>query len=101
LAQVRALRLARKDTAEAERELIVFHETLAVLQESEKPKNLPLLTFLLFLSASVFLLAFIADREVTIRAEEGGTSQVPARLVIANPEIIFASSRSPYMRDER
>jgi hypothetical protein len=63
--------------------------------------NLPFLAFLLFLCASVFLLAFIADRAVSIRAEEGAMAPVPARLVIANPEIIFASSRSPYMRDER
>jgi hypothetical protein len=63
--------------------------------------NLPLIAFVLFLTVSVSLLAFIADREVTIRAEEGEMSQVPARLVIANPEIIFASSRSPYVRDER
>jgi hypothetical protein len=63
--------------------------------------NLPLLAFLLFLSASISLLAFVADREVAIRAEDGAVSRVPALLVIANPEIIFASSRSPYMRDER
>jgi hypothetical protein len=63
--------------------------------------NLPLLAFLLFLSISLSLLSFIADREVTIRAEGDAMARVPQRLVIANPEIIFASNRSPYMRDER
>lgn len=63
--------------------------------------NLPLLAFVQFLSGSVFLVSFVADREVTIRAEGGAMAWVPTRLVISNPEIIFASDRSPYMRGER
>jgi hypothetical protein len=63
--------------------------------------NFPLLAFLLFLSGCLLLLSFVADREVMIRAGDSSAARVPPRLVIANPEIIFASDRSPYMRDER
>jgi hypothetical protein len=64
--------------------------------------NVPLLAFLLFISGAVFLLSFIADREVAIRAEKGLMARIPPRVVIANPNIILASDRrSPYTRNER
>jgi hypothetical protein len=63
--------------------------------------NRLLLAFLLLLTGSVSLLTFIAHREVTVRAEESSVARVPRGLVIANPQIMFASDRSPYMRDER
>jgi hypothetical protein len=58
--------------------------------------------FLVFVGAVIFLMLFIADRQMNAGLDRLSKVRIPPQSVLdADPDLKFMTERSPYMRSER
>jgi hypothetical protein len=60
--------------------------------------NLALFASLSFLSGSLILLSYAADREITLRTERAALTRIPPQPFGGNSEAVFSSKQSPNER---
>ena len=59
-------------------------------------------TFLAFVGSLIFLVLFIADREMNAAVDRLSKVRIPPQSVLdADPDLKLVTERSPYMRTER